>query len=150
VRALPPHAREVHPFVADPAGVWLYLVGALAPDAAAPRNTDAWPWLELHAPAGHAARAADLGLPALEPTAARPLEGTPLAAVGPDPLRWRDTAPPWRRPAARPAPRARRACWRCCARCPSRCKEPWASIAENACHAPGAALLSKRGRWRSS
>jgi spermidine synthase len=91
VRALPPHAREVHPFVADPAGVWLYLVGALAPDAAAPRNTDAWPWLELHAPAGHAARAADLGLPALEPTAARPLEGTPLAAVGPDPLRWRDT-----------------------------------------------------------
>jgi spermidine synthase len=91
VRALPARAREAHPFVADPAGVFLHLVGPLAADAAAPRNTDAWPWLELHAPAGHGRRIAGAPLPALAEAAGRPLGGTPLAAIGADALGWRAT-----------------------------------------------------------
>jgi spermidine synthase len=91
VRALPPHAREAHPFLADPAGLWLHLVGPLAADAGAPRHTDAWPWLELHAPAGHTRRPPHAAPPALADAEARPLAGTPLAAVGEDALRWRRT-----------------------------------------------------------
>jgi spermidine synthase len=90
VRALPEHARVVHPFVADPAGLFLHLVGPLVADASAPRNTDAWPWLELHAPARHGRVGGGAG-PALAAAAARPLEATPLAALGADALRWRAT-----------------------------------------------------------
>jgi spermidine synthase len=91
VRALPARAREAHPFLADPAGLFLHLVGPLAADASAPRNTDAWPWLELHAPEGHARRIAGAPLPALADALARPVAGTPLGALGADALRWRAT-----------------------------------------------------------
>lgn len=91
LRALPPRARAIHPFLADPAGLWLHLVGPLPPDGGAPRNTDAWPWLELHAPAGHARRRPDAPLPALADAAALPFAGTPLASLGEDALRWSRT-----------------------------------------------------------
>jgi len=99
VRALAA-SSDSDPFLAHPAGMWLFLVGPLRAEmpwfSGAHRNRDGEPWIELLSPRSHAHRdkavpASDTLSPFLEDVARGPLEGTPLRGLG-DPHRaWRAT-----------------------------------------------------------
>ena len=83
-------AGDGDPFLAHPAGVWLYLVGPLRPTmpwiADARRNLDGEPWVELMSaapPAGRdrAVAAAGQVTALLDQVAAAPFDGTPLRGL---------------------------------------------------------------------
>jgi spermidine synthase len=83
------------PMLADPAGLWLSLVGAPGGDApwlaTAPQNTDDEPWVELLSPRG-GRRVVDGSMATvLDRIAASPLEGSPLASLDAAHRAWRDT-----------------------------------------------------------
>jgi len=103
VRALTPRLDRASPYLADPAGFWLFLIGPL--DAADPRfvsarrNRDARPWIEILSPftqrgsAGTASVSPLVGRrleAALQSIQGRALEGTWLERLSPDERRWRD------------------------------------------------------------
>jgi spermidine synthase len=82
--------RSGDPFLAHPAGAWLFLVGPLRPDlpglAGGPRNTDSHPWVELLSRQGGGDWRSFV-----ERVAAEPLEGSPLQALGAEHRTWRAT-----------------------------------------------------------
>jgi hypothetical protein len=91
-------SAESNPFLAHPAGMWLFLVGPLKAGmpwfAGAPRNRDGEPWIELLSPVSHAGRDdAVLGqgrvTPLLEQVAEAPLEITPLRGLDDQHQAWR-------------------------------------------------------------
>ena len=91
-------STDSNPFLAHPAGMWLFLVGPLKAGmpwfAGAPRNRDGEPWIELLSPVSHAGRDhAVLGqgrvTPLLEQVAEAPLEGTPLRSLDDQHRAWR-------------------------------------------------------------
>ncbi len=95
VARLAPSVAASSPMLADPAGLWLSLVGSPGRDAPwlskAPRNTDDHPWVELLSPRR---REAIVGAPLealLEEIAASPLQGTPLAHLDGTHRTWRGT-----------------------------------------------------------
>lgn len=78
-------ASEHDPFLAHPAGMWIFLVGALGPDLAslggAAINEDDRPWVELlSARRGHPVLGADMES-LLANVAAAPRQGTPLEGL---------------------------------------------------------------------
>jgi spermidine synthase len=91
-------STDENPFLAHPAGMWLYLVGPLKAEmpwlAGAHRNRDGQPWIELLSPLSHAGRDhAGLGqgrvTPLLEQVAVQPLEGSPLRRLDETHQEWR-------------------------------------------------------------
>ncbi|HET6900710.1 MAG TPA: fused MFS/spermidine synthase, partial [Vicinamibacteria bacterium] len=89
---------EPNPFLAHPAGAWLFLVGPLKAGmpwfSGARLNRDGEPWIELLSPVSHAARdqaAPDQGRVAafLDQVAAEPLEGSPLRGLDAEHQAWR-------------------------------------------------------------
>jgi spermidine synthase len=88
---------DPNPFLGHPAGTWLFLVGSLRPDApylaAARRNTDREPWVELLSPVSHAGRGSaepPEALTSLLGALARaPLDGTPLESLDGEHRAWR-------------------------------------------------------------
>jgi spermidine synthase len=93
---------DTNPYLADPAGFWLFLVGQLNPRdpnyVSARRNQDSRPWLELLTPAAHLNRSRQ-GDPVppgrfltalFEEMRIRPLQGSLLERLDADHLRWRD------------------------------------------------------------
>jgi len=100
-RDLAARLDRLNPYLAHPAGLWLFLVGPLAAEdareAGGRRNRDAEPWIELllpPAPGGRIAPAkAFVGRTLeswLEEVAKRPLGGTPLAGLDEAHRAWRD------------------------------------------------------------
>jgi len=93
---------RTNPYLADPAGLWLHLIGPIRADdpwlASAPVNRDGEPWLELLSPMSHFTSSLDdpatfVGAeltPFLERIREQPLAGGPLARLDPAHLRWRD------------------------------------------------------------
>jgi spermidine synthase len=85
------------PFLAHPAGLWLFLVGPLTADrpafAGARRNRDGEPWIELLSPRSQPGRdpasAAREVAPLIEEVAGAALEGTPLRRLGDHQRAWR-------------------------------------------------------------
>ena len=97
VRALAASA-DSNPFLAHPAGLWLYLVGPLKAGtpwfAGAPRNRDGEPWIELLSPVSNAGRDhAVLGhgrvTPLLERVAEAPLDDSSLRRLDKTHSEWR-------------------------------------------------------------
>jgi spermidine synthase len=96
VRALAASA-DPNPFLAHPAGMWLYLVGPLPAEmpwfARAPRNRDGEPWIELLSPRSHARRdqaaSRDDVTAFLEQVAETGLEGTPFRTLDESHREWR-------------------------------------------------------------
>ena len=108
-RPLPPEAIDArvralaastdsNPFLAHPAGMWLYLVGPLKAGmpwfAGARRNRDGEPWIELLSPVSHAGRdQAAVGpgrvTPFLDLVAAAPMEDSPLRGLDEKHAEWR-------------------------------------------------------------
>ena len=97
IRALAASA-ESNPFLAHPAGMWLYLVGPLKAGmpwfAGARRNRDGEPWIELLSPVSNADRDhALLGpgrvAPLLELVAEAPLDGSSLRSLDKTHGEWR-------------------------------------------------------------
>jgi hypothetical protein len=97
VRALAA-STDSNPFLAHPAGMWLYLVGPLKAGmpwfASAPRNRDGEPWIELRSPVSNADREhALLGqgrvAPLLDLVAKAPLEDSPLRGLDDQHRAWR-------------------------------------------------------------
>ena len=89
-----------NPYLFDPAGFWVYLVGPLSSQdpelRTAPRNTDRHPIVELSSPmtqfAGKSGEALFLGEPLkryFDELLARPLAGTPLEGLDAERLTWR-------------------------------------------------------------
>jgi spermidine synthase len=101
-RALTANPDRGNPFLAHPAGLWLYFVGPL--DAAddrfrsAVRNRDANPWVELAGPALHlriqsGEAAPFIGRPLkerLDAIRSEPLAGTVAASLQAEHVEWRD------------------------------------------------------------
>ena len=100
VRELAPRVQTLNPYFADPAGLWLFLMGPL--DAGDPlysgarRNEDGRPWLELLAPRGSGRssardplRHAQFEAALFEETKARMLRGSPLEMLDDEHLAWR-------------------------------------------------------------
>jgi spermidine synthase len=85
------------PFLKDPAGPWLFLVGPLRRGAAwlgpddGRRNTDARPWLELLAPGDRTGFVGAPLLTFLDGIAAEPIAGTPLERLGAPQREWMRT-----------------------------------------------------------
>ena len=103
VRRLAPRLVDrVNPYLADPSGLWLYLMGPLDARepwiAAARRNEDAHPWIELLSPftqvggdGAHSGPFVGRRLEAsLEALQRRSLEGTWLEKLTPEHQRWRE------------------------------------------------------------
>jgi spermidine synthase len=97
VRALAA-STDSNPFLAHPAGLWLYLVGPLQAGrpwfAGARRNRDGEPWIELLSPVSNAGRDhAVLGpgrvTPLLDLVAAAPMEDSPLRGLDETHAEWR-------------------------------------------------------------
>jgi hypothetical protein len=97
VRALAA-SSDSNPFLAHPAGMWLYLVGPLKAGlpwfAGAPRNRDGEPWIELLSPVSHAGRDhAMLGqgrvTPLLDLVTEARLEDSPLRGLDDQHQAWR-------------------------------------------------------------
>jgi len=97
VRALAA-SSDSNPFLAHPAGLWLYLVGPLKAGmpwiAGAPRNRDGEPWIELLSPVSHAGRDhAVLGqgrvTPLLDLVTEARLENSPLRGLDDQHQAWR-------------------------------------------------------------
>jgi len=100
IRELKPD--PANPQLINPAGVWMFLGGALDPKedrfTGARRNRENQPWLEILGPLNHAGSSQGVvplfvGRPLesfLVSLRARPLAGTPLAQLSPDQLQWRD------------------------------------------------------------
>jgi spermidine synthase len=101
VRSLAASPDRSNPYLAHPAGLWLYFVGPLDPSeprfGSAPRNRDGSPWVELASPElhlriesgealGFVGRALTARLDALR---ARPLAGSVAAALDYEHLEWR-------------------------------------------------------------
>jgi spermidine synthase len=104
VRQLAAHPDPANPYLADPAGLWLYLVGALDPAdpwlASAELNRDDAPWIELRSARRQQRDASGFTGEALTPLLERlrlqPLAG-PLARLDPQHVEWRDAgADLWR------------------------------------------------------
>jgi spermidine synthase len=97
ISALASNSVASSPFLAHPAGLWLFLVGPVSLDRPglrdAPLNRDSEPWIELLSPRTRADRDHSLPapeLPALLADLARErLEGTPLARLGEAHRAWR-------------------------------------------------------------
>ncbi|HVR73055.1 MAG TPA: fused MFS/spermidine synthase [Planctomycetota bacterium] len=101
-RNLIPQLDRTNPYLADSAGLWLFLVGPLDPAdpafASVRRNRDAEPWIELSSPWTEARRRGGTGgaftgrslESFFEATRARPMQGTPLERLDLERLRWRD------------------------------------------------------------
>jgi spermidine synthase len=95
LRALAP--SDPNPFLAHPAGLWLYLVGPLTPAmpflAGTHINRDGQPWIELLSPRSHAGDPLVRGQGGMtllfEQIAAAPLEGTALRALDQAHQDWR-------------------------------------------------------------
>ncbi len=102
VADIAPRLDRLTPYLADPAGLWLFLLGPLSEDeerfAGARRHDAAHPWLELAGPFHHgdSRDAADrlFGGPAferfLDDVRTRSLQGTPLSALDESHRRYRD------------------------------------------------------------
>jgi spermidine synthase len=98
VRELAARVEDTNPYLADPSGLWLHLLGIL--DSSDPRyvkarlNGDGRPWLELLAPAGHLEgspfRTGELEAALFEEARRVPLKGTPLEGLDSEHLRWRE------------------------------------------------------------
>jgi hypothetical protein len=97
-RALSGRPDPSVPYLADPAGVWVFLVGALSPAmpplAGAPRSRDGRPVVELGSAASHVARGGisftgERLRPFVEAVTRRDIAGTPLERLGPQHLAWR-------------------------------------------------------------
>jgi len=104
VRQLAEHPDPTNPYLADPAGLWLYLVGVLDPAdewlTSAALNRDDAPWIELRSarrqPDGTAGFVGEELTPLLERLRQQPLDG-PLARLDPQHVAWRDAgADLWR------------------------------------------------------
>jgi spermidine synthase len=100
-RDLAARLDRLNPYLAHPAGLWLFLVGPLSAEDARPagsrRNRDAEPWIELLLPPAPGGRIAPtrafLGRALesfLDEVAKRPLEGTALANLDGAHRAWRD------------------------------------------------------------
>ena len=99
--ALARRADPANPYLAHPAGLWVYLAGSLSRDDAAlrraPANRDGFPYVEVASAATQAGRRAVGAGPFvraplrrwLEALAARPIAGTPLTRLDAEHLRWR-------------------------------------------------------------
>jgi spermidine synthase len=105
--------HEGNPFLAGPAGFWLFLVGPVRPAlpwlARAPLNTDDQPWVELAGPLppdgpDGAAVTLDGIQPFLADVAAAPVDGTSLAALDPPHQAWRATGAALGRASRTPGP----------------------------------------------
>jgi spermidine synthase len=94
-RRLAPSIDARNPFLAHPAGIWLFLVGALGKDAAAlahrPLNRDDEPWVELLSSRGQTAFVGAALESLLAQVAERPLGGTPLMSLDAAHGAWRRT-----------------------------------------------------------
>jgi spermidine synthase len=99
VRALAGSA-DSNPFLAHPAGMWVFLVGPLHAEmpwiSRAHRNRDGEPWIELLSPRSHAgragnatARAPEEVTPLLDQVARAPLDGTVLGSLDGARREWR-------------------------------------------------------------
>ncbi len=95
------HADPANPYLASPAGLWVYLAGPLSPGdpalRAAPRSRDDRPIVELESPAAQFSGGREGGSMFireplkvyLDALLARPLAGTPLERLDDLHLRWR-------------------------------------------------------------
>jgi spermidine synthase len=102
VRALAASPDRSNPYLAHPAGLWLYFVGPLDPSEprlrSAPRNRDASPWVELASPELHLRieRGEARGfvgralLSRLDAVRSAPLAGSAAASLRPEHLEWRE------------------------------------------------------------
>ena len=102
MRALAAAPDRRNPYLSHPAGLWMYFVGPLEPAdprfRTAPRNRDAFPWVELASPRLHLGiergdESAFVGRPLqarLDALRALPLDDTAAAALRPEHLEWRD------------------------------------------------------------
>ncbi|MGH7803902.1 MAG: spermidine synthase, partial [Candidatus Binatia bacterium] len=90
-REIAPRLDRTTPYLADPAGPWLFLVGDVrrgdAMFATERRHHDDRPWLELVTPIAHMARSREAGYGRFvtrlhDELAARPLENSPLERLG--------------------------------------------------------------------
>ncbi len=101
-RDLADRIDRVNPYLADAAGIWLFLMGPLDPMdpryAGARRNRDGRPWIEILTP-GLQAGAAASGTPVpharflarlFEEMRKKPLGATALEGLGAGPIGWRD------------------------------------------------------------
>jgi spermidine synthase len=100
LRELAPRLKDLNPYLADPAGFWLFLIGPLDSSdphySGARRNEDGRPWLELLAPGGSggssgsdALRHARFEAELFEEVKARTLGGSPLERLDDLHLAWR-------------------------------------------------------------
>ncbi len=97
VRQLAEHPDPTNPYLADPAGAWLYLIGSLTPDdpwlAAAKVNRDDAPWIELRSarrqPRGPSGFVGEELTPLLERLRQQPPGGV-LARLDAQHAAWRD------------------------------------------------------------
>jgi hypothetical protein len=101
-RALATSPDRSNPYLAHPAGLWLYFVGPLDPGQprfrSAPRNRDASPWVELASPRLHLRiesgdATAFVGRPLkarLDDIRSLPLAGTAAASLRAEHLEWRE------------------------------------------------------------
>src|SRR5262249_19774842 len=101
-RAMATNRDRGNPYIAHPAGLWLYFVGPLDPSEprfrSAPRNLDASPWVELtsarlhlRTESGDPATFVGRSLKArLEPIRSGPLPGTAASLVQGEHLDWRE------------------------------------------------------------
>jgi spermidine synthase len=102
VRDLATRVKDTNPYLTDPAGFWLHLVGMLDPHdpsyANAKRNRDNRPWLELLTSAAHLSAAADddpklhgrFLIRCFEQMRHLPVHGSPLEKLDARHLSWRD------------------------------------------------------------
>jgi spermidine synthase len=94
-RELAPSIDARNPFLAHPAGIWLFLVGASSKDAPSlahrPLNRDDEPWVELLSSRGQQAFVGTALESFLPQVADRPLEGTPLEGLDAVHRAWRNT-----------------------------------------------------------
>jgi spermidine synthase len=101
-RSLAADPDRSNPYLAHPAGLWLYFVGPLDPSQprfrSAPRNRDDSPWVELASPRlHHRIESGDATAFVARPLKARldtvrgvPLAGTVAASLGVEHLAWRE------------------------------------------------------------
>ena len=91
---------DADPFLAHPAGTWLFLVGPLRAGmpwfSGSPRNRDGEPWIELLSPRSHARRgeggpALETLFPFLEDVAREPLDATPFRGLDDAHRAWKAT-----------------------------------------------------------
>jgi hypothetical protein len=91
VRRMAPALDDGQPFLKHPAGLWLFLVGPLGPQApglqGAPANSDGHPWIELLSPLSRSQRGRPSPMIAEAGSAA--LADTPLRGLSASHQEWR-------------------------------------------------------------